>query len=136
MPGPFEIEDIEKAIYGLVVESGAREGDAFPTKFVWHNLESRYNMNQDDFDRGCDSLKKKGLLTEDEKLSDNFFSDSRNNIKEDASGVLDLIHDIAVKASHHNSNPDVDQGLNMIISLARYKYNVVSSNELDAYLKD
>ncbi len=73
MSGPYPIKELEHEIYLQVIASKAREGHVFPTKYVWLNMEKN-GYTKDDFVEGAESLKKKGLLTEDEKISKDFFS--------------------------------------------------------------
>lgn len=47
------------------------------------------------------------------------------------SQVLDIIHDIAVKAASVDGIPlEVDEALDKIVSLSRYKINVINSKTL------
>ncbi len=72
MAGPFSIEMIEREIYKLVVRSKARQGQAFPTQYVRIHMD-RLGYAHDDFVQGVDSLQERGLITTDEKISDEFF---------------------------------------------------------------
>jgi hypothetical protein len=72
MSGPYSIEELENEIYKLVVSSKSREGESFPTKYVWLNMEKN-GYTKDDFVTGAESLKEKGLLTKEEKISNDFF---------------------------------------------------------------
>lgn len=72
MPGPYSIEEIEHEIYLLVVSSKTREGQGFPAKYVHFNME-KDGYTHDDFSIGVKSLQEKGLITEDEKISNDFF---------------------------------------------------------------
>tara|TARA_R100001463_G_scaffold9472_11_gene28358 strand:- start:4187 stop:4423 length:237 start_codon:yes stop_codon:yes gene_type:complete len=77
MSGPFSIEEIENEIYQLVVSSKAREGHTFPARYVMLNMDKN-GYTRDDFLAGIDSLLKKGLITEDEKIAENFFAELRS----------------------------------------------------------
>ena len=72
MSGPYSIEQIEKEIYRWVVSSKVREGHAFPVKYVWLNMEKN-GYTKDDFAKGSESLQRRGLITADEKIAENFF---------------------------------------------------------------
>ena len=45
------------------------------------------------------------------------------------SEALDAIHDTALKLLEHNPSNEIEKGLELIISLARYKYDVRSIQE-------
>jgi hypothetical protein len=69
---PYTTEELEREIYALVTSSQAREGDPLPTTYVWlHMSEKGYTKS--DYMNGVDSLMEKGLITEDEIISDDFF---------------------------------------------------------------
>ncbi len=45
------------------------------------------------------------------------------------SGALDRIHDIAVKLLSYDVPREVEEGLHAIVSVARYRFDVLSSSD-------
>ena len=72
MAGPFSIQEIEKAIHASVVESKSRQREVFPLKLVLIELQNN-GFSHDDIEKGVESLRAKGLITADNKISDDFF---------------------------------------------------------------
>ena len=69
---PNSIEELEREIFTLVISSQAREGDSFPTTYIWLHMSEK-GYAKEDYVNGVDSLLEKGLITEDEIIADGFF---------------------------------------------------------------
>ena len=74
MAGPFSTQEIEKAIHASVVESKSRQTDVFPLKFVLIDLQNN-GFTHGDIEKGVESLRTKGLITADDKISNDFFDE-------------------------------------------------------------